>query len=126
MKISLILKLPQVSENTSDINKLVELYKNLSIEQSIVQMRTDGLADAEIRATLASQNYAESDIEQTLAIKSSNDAIQTNTTLTKANTAMKKIGTIATGIFNAALTAGVSVIVTMMATGSLSLFSFSM
>lgn len=117
MKISLILKLPQVSENTSDINKLVELYKNLSIEQSIVQMRTDGLADAEIRATLASQNYAESDIEQTLAIKSSNDAIQTNTTLTKANTAMKKIGTIATGIFNAALTAGVSVIVTMMATG---------
>ena len=103
--------------NTGSVDELIKAYGNLNIEQSVAVMRANQVAEAEIRATLASQNYSKADIEQAMATKSSNAAIQTNTALTKANTVMKKAGTIATGIFNTALTAGVSIIVTMMATG---------
>ena len=103
--------------NTGNVDELVKTYRNLNIEQSIAAMRANQVADAEIKAALASQQYSEADIAQAMATKSSNTAIQTNTALTKANTVMKKAGTIATGMFNAALTAGVSIIVTMMATG---------
>ena len=103
--------------NTGNVDDLVKTYRNLNIEQSITAMRANQVADAEIKAALASQKYSEADIAQAMATKSSNTAIQTNTALTKANTVMKKAGTIATGLFNAALTAGVSIIVTMIATG---------
>ena len=103
--------------NTGNVDDLVKTYRNLNIEQSIAAMRANQVADAEIKAALASQKYSEADIAQAMATKSSNTAIQTNTALTKANTVMKKAGTIATGLFNAALIAGVSIIVTMIATG---------
>ena len=105
--------------DTSNIANLVKAYKNLNIEQSIAQMSANGVADAEIKAALASQNYTQADIEQAMAAKASNTAIQTNTAITKANTVMKKAGTVATTLFNTALTAGIGVIISMMATGFL-------
>ena len=105
--------------DTSNIDNLVKAYKNLNIEQSIAQMSANGVADAEIKAALASQNYTQADIEQAMAAKASNTAIQTNTAMTKANTVMKKAGAIATTLFNTALTAGISIFVSMMATGFL-------
>lgn len=103
--------------DTGNIDNLIKAYKNLNIEQTVAQMKADGVAEAEITATLASQQYAQADIEQALATKTSNSAIQTNTVLTKANTVMKKAGTIATTLFNTALTAGVGIIISMIATG---------
>lgn len=103
--------------DTGNIDNLIKAYKNLNIEQTVAQMKADGVAEAEITATLASQQYAQADIEQALATKTSNSAIQTNTVLTKANTVMKKAGTIATTLFNTALTASVGIIISMIATG---------
>ena len=117
---SLILNLFDKPVNTGSIEKLIESYKNLNIEQTVTQMRLDGVAEAEIRATLASQKYTKADIEQAMAVKTSNSAIETNTVMTKTNTAMKKAGAIATTLFNTALTAGVGIILSMMATGFIS------
>lgn len=103
--------------DTSSIDNLVKAYKNLNIEQTVAQMKADGVAEAEIRATLASQQYTEADIAQAMATKTSNTVIQTNTAMTKANTVMKKAGAIATTLFNTALTAGIGIIISMMATG---------
>ena len=105
--------------DTSNIDNLVKAYKNLNIEQSIAQMSANGVADAEIKAALASQNYTQADIEQAMAAKASNTAIQTNTAMTKANTVMKKAGAVATTLFNTALTAGIGIIISIMATGFL-------
>ena len=102
--------------DTGNIDTLIESYKNLNIEQTVAQMKADGVAEAEIRATLASQQYAEADIAQAMAAKSSNSAIQTNTVLTKTNTVMKKAGAVASTVFNAALTAGIGILISMMAT----------
>lgn len=116
----MILNLFDKPVNTGSIEKLIESYKNLNIEQTVTQMRLDGVAEAEIRATLASQQYTKADIEQAMAVKTSNSAIETNTVMTKTNTAMKKAGAIATTLFNTALTAGVGIILSMMATGFIS------
>lgn len=116
----MILNLFDKPVNTGSIEKLIESYKNLNIEQTITQMRLDGVAEAEIRAALASQQYTKADIEQAMAVKTSNSAIETNTVMTKTNTAMKKAGAIATTLFNTALTAGVGIILSMMATGFIS------
>ena len=117
---SLILNLFDKPVNTGSIEKLIESYKNLNIEQTVTQMRLDGVAEAEIRATLTSQQYTKADIEQAMAVKTSNSAIETNTVMTKTNTAMKKAGAIATTLFNTALTAGVGIILSMMATSFIS------
>ena len=103
--------------DTGNIDTLIESYKNLNIEQTVAQMKADGVAEAEIRATLASQQYAETDIAQAMATKASNSAIQTNTALTKTNTVMKKAGAVASTVFNASLTAGIGILISMMATG---------
>ena len=116
----MILNLFDKPVNTGSIEKLIESYKNLNIEQTVTQMRLDGVAEAEIRATLASQQYTKADIEQAMAVKTTNSAIETNTVMTKTNTAMKKAGAIATTLFNTALTAGVGIILSMMATGFIS------
>ena len=103
--------------NIDSVDELIKAYGNLNIEQSVAAMRTNQVADAEIREKKKKKGYIEADIEQALATKSSNTAIQTNTTLTKANIAVKKAGSIATGIFNAALNTGVNIIISMIATG---------
>ena len=121
VKLSLILDLFKTkSVDTGNIDELVESYKNLNIEQTVAQMKADGVADAEIRAVLSSQDYAKADIAQAMATKTSNAAIETNTALTKTNVAMKKAGTIATTMFNTALTAGIGILISMMATGFIS------
>lgn len=108
--------------DTGDIDKLVESYKNLNMEQTITQMRLDGIADEEIKATLAAQKYTQADIEQAVAVKANAAAINSDTVATKTNTRFKKIGTIATVAFNAALTSLISIGLSLAASGIISFF----
>lgn len=71
---------------TADIDKLVKSYKNLNIEQAIAKMRTDEIADAEIRATLSKRGYTEADIAQAMATSTSNTLKAQNIALTKLQT----------------------------------------
>lgn len=67
-----------------NIDELVESYKNLNIEQSVSKMRSDGVADAEIRAVLAKQKYTEVDIQQAMANATSNAEKTKDVALTNA------------------------------------------
>ena len=113
----MIIKIPQKSNDVSNIDKLVESYKNLSIEQSIVQMRMDGIGESEIKATLAAQKYLETDIEQAVAMKNSNVAKETNIALTKAQSVGYKTATFFVKAFNVAVNTGIVLLLSMMATG---------
>lgn len=79
------LSLPKI--NTANIDKLVKSYKNLNIEQAVAKMRMEGVADAEIKATLAAQHYTQADIQQAMTIKATNVAKTQNIALTKLQTA---------------------------------------
>lgn len=116
---SLILNLFK-SEDTDNIDALVESYKNLNIEQSVAAMRSNEVADAEIRAALSKRGYAQADIEVATATKASNAAKTTNIGLTKLQSAGYKALAVSARIANVALTAGVSILVSMLATGFIS------
>lgn len=118
----MILNLFDKEDITSEIEELIKLYKDLGIEETVAAMRTDGIADAKIRATLESQKYADAEIEQALATKSSSTAIATDTIATKTNTRFKKLGTIATTAFNAALTGLIGIGITLIGTKLISFF----
>ena len=102
--------------DTGNIDKLIESYKNLNIEQTVSKMRLDEIADAEIRATLSGQNYAKSDIEQAMALKTSNAAKTQNIALTKIQTAGYRALTIATKAANIALGAISGIVISLVAT----------
>lgn len=102
---------------TNNIDKLIESYKNLNIEQTVAAMRTDGIAEAEIRATLASQNYTKADIAQAMTIKKSNVAKQTDISLTKLQSAGYATLSVMAKAANIAISAGIGVIVSLLATG---------
>ena len=105
------------SVDTSSIDNLVESYKNLNIEQTVAKMKADEIADAEIRATLSKEGYIQADIESAMATKTSNSAKTTNIALTKMQSAGYKALAISAKVANAALTAGISILVSLIATG---------
>ena len=72
---------------TNNISKLAKETKNLSINETALQLATKGVEDAEIRATLATQGYAEKDIESAIAKAKKTMAESKNTATTEANTA---------------------------------------
>lgn len=102
--------------DTGNIDKLIESYKNLNIEQTVAKMRMDEIADAEIKAALAGQHYAEADIEQAMALKTSNTAKTQNIALTKLQAAGYKTLTIATKAANIALGAISGIVISIVAT----------
>ena len=102
--------------DTGNIDKLIESYKNLNIEQTVAKMRMDEIADAEIKAVLAGQHYAEADIEQAMALKTSNTAKTQNIALTKLQAAGYKTLTIATKAANIALGAITGIVISLVAT----------
>ena len=102
--------------DTGNIDKLIESYKNLNIEQTVAKMRMDEMADAEIKAALAGQHYAEADIEQAMALKTSNTAKTQNIALTKLQAAGYKTLTIATKAANIALGAITGIVISLVAT----------
>ena len=107
------LSVPKI--NTANIDKLVKSYKNLNIEQAVAKMRTDGVAEAEIRATLAAQHYAEVDIQQAMTTRATNVAKTQNITLTKLQTAWQYALATSAKVANIALTAGLGILVSMIA-----------
>ena len=102
--------------DTNNIDKLVKSYKNLNIEQTVAEMRTNKVADAEIRATLASQNYAKADIERVMTLKNSNAAKTQDIALTKLQTVGYKALSVASKAANIALGAISGVIISLIAT----------
>ena len=86
--------------DTNNIDKLVKSYKNLNIEQTVAEMRTNKVADAEIRATLASQNYAKADIERVMTLKNSNAAKTQDIALTKLQTVGYKALSVASSMLD--------------------------
>ena len=102
--------------DTNNIDKLVKSYKNLNIEQTVAEMRTNKVADAEIRATLASQNYAKADIERVMTLKNSNTAKTQDIALTKLQTVGYKALSVASKAANIALGAISGVIISLIAT----------
>lgn len=113
----MILKLNTGSADTGNIDKLVESYKNLNIEQTVAKMTTDGVADAEIRATLKAQEYAEADIEQAIITKNLNLEKQKNITLTKLQTIGYKSLTIFVKATNIALNALKGILLSIVISG---------
>ena len=99
--------------NTANIDKLVKSYKNLNIEQAVAKMRTDGIAEAEIRATLAAQHYTEADIQQALATRATNVAKTQNVTLTKLQTTWQYALAAGAKVANVALTAGLGILLSI-------------
>ena len=104
------------SVDTSSIDNLVESYKNLNIEQTVAKMKADEIADAEIRATLSKEGYIQADIESAMATKTSNSAKTINIALTKLQSAGYKALAISAKVANVALTAGISILVSLIAT----------
>ena len=102
--------------NTSNIDELIESYKNLNIEQAVTKMRADEVAEAEIRATLSKKGYVQADIEQAMALKTSNTAKTQNIALTKLQAAGYKTLTIATKAANIALGAITGIVISLVAT----------
>lgn len=107
-------------EITANIDKLVKSYKNLNIEQAVAKMRTDGIADAEIKATLASQHYTQADIEQAIATNKSNIAKTNNVALTKAQTVGHYALAAGAAVAKVALASIGTVLVSMVATNFIS------
>lgn len=109
----------EITENVSNINDLVKAYKNLNIEQTVTQMRLDDISESLIKSTLESQNYTDADIAQAMATKASNSAKTTNIALTKLQSIGYKTLAVSAKVANVALTAGISIFISMMATGFL-------
>ena len=84
------------SITVENIKKLIESYKNLNIEQ---------------------QNFTEADVEQVIATKASNSAKIKDIALTKLQSAGYSTLTVLAKAANIALTAGISILISMMATG---------
>ena len=105
------LSIPKI--NTANIDKLVKSYKNLNIEQTVAKMRTEGVADAEIRATLATQHYTEADIQQAMTTRATNVAKTQSVTLTKLQTAWQYALATASKVANVALTAGIGILLSI-------------
>lgn len=112
----MILDLLNIDQATSDIDKLVAKYKDLNLEQSIAQMTADGVAEAEMKAVLSSQNYGKAEIEEAIATNASNIAKGENIALTKAQTVAHKVGTVAIKAFNIALTTAARAVAFLLAT----------
>ena len=72
--------------NISNIDTLIDRYKNYNLEQSIAIMRTDGIKDAEIEATLVRQGYNSATVQQTMATSSLSAATNTLTVAQRALT----------------------------------------
>ena len=109
----------EIIENVSNINDLVKAYKNLNIEQTVTQMRLDDISESLIKSTLESQNYTDADIAQAMATKASNSAKTINIALTKLQSIGYKTLAVSAKVANVALTAGISIFISMMATGFL-------
>ena len=104
------------SINKNSIDSLVESYRNLNIEQATTEMQLNNVADAEIRATLSKKGYIEADIEQAMATKANNVEKKTNIALTKLQSAGYATLTILAKAANIALSAGINVILSLIAT----------
>ena len=100
----------------NDISALVEKYKNLNLEQSIAAMKTDGVAEAEMRAVLAKQNYTQANIDEAIATYKSNAAKEQDNNVTKKNIVLTKAATMAKRAFNIAATAAIGIVVSLIAT----------
>ena len=108
--------LSKIKINTADIDKLVKSYKNLNIEQAVAKMRIDGVADAEIKATLASQHYTQADIEQAMATNTANTSKTQDITLTKLQTTGHYALAAAAKVAKIALNAIAGIVISIVAT----------
>ena len=106
----------------NDINNLVKSYKKLNIEQTVTKMQLDGISEAEIKATLAAQNYTEADIAQAIATKKSNVTKTGNIALTKLQTASHYALAAASKVAKVAMSAFTGIIVSLVATSVIGWF----
>lgn len=63
-----------IFKNIGNIEKLVTLTRDLTIEQTVAQLATKGVAQAEIEATLTKKGYTQAAIQEVLADRTSSNA----------------------------------------------------
>lgn len=73
--------------STANINKLVAQTKNLTAAQAVQKLTTDGVAEAEIRATLAKQGYEKESIDAAMATYAETAAKEADAAVTRDLTA---------------------------------------